>query len=316
MDTINYILKHLRPPATAALLCCTVFLFASCKDEKEKQPVAIEETLTSGRATILVDNTVSPVIEDVAAVFESIYPRATLKLVNRNEGEIIRMLLADSARVAVLPRKLTDEENRYFANKNIPPRVTEFAVDAVALITNNRAADTVAKLEDLLNALRGRETSMQKLVFDSSDSSTIQYLLQMAGVKSVPANIYSLKSNEEVIRYVNDNNGAVGIIGLNWLVQPPSALSEYVENIKVMGVDNVKIDSTQKKYYKPSQSNLGAGLYPLARTLYVLNYQGKLGLGMGFATYISAHEGQRIILKSGLLPVKIPSREIEVRNKL
>jgi phosphate transport system substrate-binding protein len=48
------------------------------------------------------------------------------------------------------------------------------------------------------------------------------------------------------------------------------------------------------------------------RKLYVLNYSNKNGLGMGFATYIGAFEGQRIILKSGLLPVEIPSREINV----
>jgi phosphate transport system substrate-binding protein len=37
---------------------------------------------------------------------------------------------------------------------------------------------------------------------------------------------------------------------------------------------------------------------------------------MGFANYISAPDGQRIVLKSGLLPETIPTREIEVRNEL
>ena len=84
----------------------------------------------------------------------------------------------------------------------------------------------------------------------------------------------------------------------------------------MLGVDNVKIDKKVKKYYKPSQSDIATGSYPLTRKLYVLNYQGRPGLGMGFANYISAPEGQRIILKSGLLPVEIPPREIEVRKDL
>jgi phosphate transport system substrate-binding protein len=80
----------------------------------------------------------------------------------------------------------------------------------------------------------------------------------------------------------------------------------------VLGVNNAKVDKGAKKYYKPSQSDIATGLYPLTRTLYVLNYEGRDGLGTGFANYVSAPDGQRIILKSGLLPVTIPPREIEI----
>jgi phosphate transport system substrate-binding protein len=128
--------------------------------------------------------------------------------------------------------------------------------------------------------------------------------------------VYSLKTNEEVIKYVHDTPGAVGIVGVNWLSQPTPSLAGIVSDITVLAVDNVKTDKGEKKYYKPSQSNIATGSYPLIRKLYVLNYSGKDGLGMGFATYIGAFEGQRIILKSGLLPVEIPTREIEVRNEL
>jgi phosphate transport system substrate-binding protein len=48
----------------------------------------------------------------------------------------------------------------------------------------------------------------------------------------------------------------------------------------------------------------------------MLNYQGKEGLGMGFASYIAGEIGQRIILKSGLLPVRIPSRIIQLRKEI
>jgi phosphate transport system substrate-binding protein len=48
----------------------------------------------------------------------------------------------------------------------------------------------------------------------------------------------------------------------------------------------------------------------------MLNYQGKAGLGMGFASFIAGEIGQRIILKSGLVPVKIPSRNIIVRKEI
>lgn len=291
----------------------------SCKkDGISVKKKVVSETLTSGEIRILSDNTVQPIIEDVLAVFHNAYEEASIKQVNMTEHEIVKALLTDSASVAVLPRKLTKEEETHFTDKKITPEVTEFAVDAIALITNEKATDTVINLEEVIKVLQGKPSDkVKRLVFDNPASSTVQQLLKVAGVTSVPSTgVYALKSNEEVIKYVHDNNGAIGIVGVNWLVQPPPALVQYVEEITVLGVDNVKKDKAEKKYYKPTQNNIATGEYPLTRKLYVLNYSGKQGLGMGFATYISAREGQRIILKSGLLPVTIPSREIEVRNEL
>lgn len=294
-----------------------ISILFSCKETNTEND-KVAETLTSGSLTLYTDNTVQPIVEDVLAVFHSVYNKAHIEQVNMPEQDIIRALLQDSGKVAVLPRMLTEEEQARFDNKKIKPRITEFAVDAVALITNKKATDTVVELEEVLNVLRGRPSGkIKSLVFDNATSSTVQFLLKEAGIKSVPsAGVYALKSNEEVIKFVHDNDGVIGIVGVNWIVQAPLSLTQYIDNITVLAVDNVKTEKGEKKYYKPNQSNIATGDYPLTRKLYVLNYQGKQGLGMGFATYISAREGQRIILKSGLLPVDIPTREIEVRNKL
>ncbi|OYQ39547.1 hypothetical protein CHU92_04710 [Flavobacterium cyanobacteriorum] len=294
-----------------------IFVFLAVFSCREKAEPVIEETLTSGKAAILVDNAVQPVVEDVLAVFHNVYDRAFITQVNLPENEVVRALLSDTARVAVLSRKLTSSEEAHFRNKKIQPKVTEFAFDALALVVNRQYKDSIADVEQVLNVLRGRPSSISKLVFDSPGSGSLSYLKGLAGVSAVPSkNVFALKTNEDVLKYVHDNNGAIGVIGLNWLLQPPGNVTQYVENIKVLAIDNVKKNNVSKKYYKPNQSNIAEGLYPFTRTLYVLNYQGKLGLGMGFATYISAPEGQRIILKSGLMPVKIPPRELEVRNEL
>ena len=71
-----------------------------------------------------------------------------------------------------------------------------------------------------------------------------------------------------------------------------------------------------KNYYAPTQNNIAEGKYPLARDLYIINGQGYSGLGMGFASFVAGDIGQRIILKSGLLPVRVPGRKIIIRNKI
>jgi phosphate transport system substrate-binding protein len=311
---LNKTMKHTYKIIFISVLV-TAVLF-SCKEEKEGKR-EIEETLTSGKTTIMVDNTIQPAVEDVLAVFHSVYERADITQVNGTETDLVNALLNDSVSVVVMPRQLTEQESAYFKQRSIEPHITEFASDAVAFITNKAAKDTVVNLEEVLKVLKGQSSGkVEKLIFDNPNSSTVQYLLKLAGVKKVPSqNVYALKTNDEVIRYVHDTPGAIGIVGVNWLSEPTQKMAKYVSGVTVLAVDNVKIDKDVKKYYKPTQSNIATGSYPLSRKLYVLNYSNRNGLGMGFATYIGAFEGQRIILKSGLLPVELPSREVNIANE-
>jgi phosphate transport system substrate-binding protein len=311
---LNKTMKHTFKIFFTSLLAAAAFV--SCKKDKEGKS-EIEETLTSGKTTIMVDNTVQPVVEDVLDVFHNVYDRAHVTQINGTETDLVNALLKDSISVVVMPRLLTEEESRYFKQRAIEPHITQFASDAIALITNKTAKDTVVNLAEILKVVKGQSSDqVQKLVFDNPNSSTVQYLLKLAGVKKLPSqNVYSLKTNDEVIRYVHDTPGAIGIVGVNWLSEPTQKMANYVSGITVLAVDNVKIDKGVKKYYMPTQSNIATGSYPLTRKLYVLNYSNRDGLGMGFATYIGAFEGQRIVLKSGLLPVEMPSREVNIANE-
>ena len=294
-------------------------IFFACKnDTAASEKTQVEETTIAGNLNLQVDATIQPIVEDVLAVFTSVYPKAHILQVNRSESDIVNAMMRDSSTVVVLARELEPNEKAHFDKFNIKPRITHFATDALALVTNKTSVDTVVNLEDVYKVLRGEEAAtVKKLVFDNPNSSTLQMLMKNAGVTKIPANaVYSLNNTQEVLKFVTENAGTIGVIGVNWLLQAPQELQQYVDSVRVLGVDNVKIDKKVKKYYKPSQSDIATGSYPLTRKLYVLNYQGRPGLGMGFANYISAPEGQRIILKSGLLPVEIPPREIEVRKDL
>jgi phosphate transport system substrate-binding protein len=60
--------------------------------------------------------------------------------------------------------------------------------------------------------------------------------------------------------------------------------------------------------------NIAEGTYPLARDLYIINCQGYSGLGMVGFSFVAGDIGQRIILKSGLLPVRMPGRNIIIKK--
>lgn len=306
-------MKHLFLKAGIFLTVVSIVIYA-CKDKENSEKP--KQTIITGEATIHVDQTILPIVEDEQSVFESQY-KAHLNLVAQSEAEIVNGLLTDKVKIAVLSRKLTKEEENYFIQKKITPKVTHFASDAVVFITNKDSRDTLIDLQEVINLLQERESKIKGLVFENPNSSTLSYMNSIAGVKNGPKkNLYALNSQKEVLEFVSKNTQSIGVIGLNILVQPNTDTEQYLDRIAVMSVRNVKSAPNSELYYKPTQSNLGAGLYPLKRPIFMLNCQGGTGLGMGFASFVAGEIGQRIVLKSGLLPVRIPSRELNVRKEI
>ncbi len=291
----------------ALLLFAVTF---SCK----KKGNTVEETLLQGSVSILVDESIFPIVEDQAIVFESQY-RADITLIPMSEIEITNALIKDSSKIAVLTRKLSQEEEQTFTNKQITPRITRFASEGIAFISNNKDNDSLIELQQVINHLQGKPSNITKnIVIDNPNSSVYLNLCQLAGVEREHVkNISSAGSNEKLITFISENTGYIGIIGYNWITQPKKELETTVDNITVMAVKNLdsQNDST---YYKPTQTNLAKRSYPLTRDIYLLNYQGTTGLGMGFASFVAGDIGQRIVLKSGLAPIIVNPMEVNVKK--
>lgn len=277
----------------------------TCNRNDKKQ-----ETILKGQTTILVDETIKPIVEDQVEIFESQYD-AEIALVSKSETEVVQALLSDSARIAVMTRGLTAEEAKVFKNKKITPKITKFAIDAIALISNRNDNDTLIALQDVIDFMHGKPSKIKGLVFDNPNSSTARYINELAQIEEfLKEGVYSFGTNEDAIRYVSENNGLIGVVGLNWISQPTSQMKPIVEKINVLSVRS----TNGSQYVYPSQNEIGMGRYPLARDLYIVNCQGFSGLGMGFSSFIAGEVGQRIILKSGLVPARMPARIITTRT--
>ena len=291
-----------------SLLCIS---FITCKNLDK--PKNTEESILKGKTTILVDETLTPIIEDQVAIFESKYD-AKVKMISKSETELIISLLKYKSSIAILTRNLTTNENKIFEQKKITPKITKFATDAIAFISNKSNNDTLIELKSIVEFMQGKQNSKIKgIVFDNPNSSTVRYMNEIAKINAFPKErVYSFKTNEEVIKFVAENNGMIGVVGLNWLTQPVPAMQEFVDKVNILSVKG----GSKEKYYFPSQNNIAEGKYSLARDLYIINAQGYSGLGMGFASFVAGDIGQRIILKSGLLPARVPGRKINIRNEI
>ena len=89
---------------------------------------------------------------------------------------------------------------------------------------------------------------------------------------------------------------------------------QKVKIVSVMDENNKKYPG---QYFAPSQNSLALKQYPLTRDLYILNCTGNYWeLGMKIDNFMISDRGQRIILKSGLLPDDIPARRINIVRKI
>jgi phosphate transport system substrate-binding protein len=286
-----------------------LIVIISC-EKKDKNSIN-SDSIIEGKTSIFVDETLMPIVEDQVTIFETEY-KAKLTLLPKSEKESMNDFLTKKSGIIVLSRDLSKEEFTFFKNNRIVPRSTPFAIDAITFINNTKSNDTLIDLKEVINYLKGTKNSIKGLVFDNPNSSTVSYLCRLAKIEALPSEgVFSFKTNDEVIKYVSENDGMIGVVGINWLTQPKAAMQKYVKSVKILSVK-----TADNNYVYPSQENIGSRAYPLARVLYIINCQGYNGLGMGFASFISGEIGQRIISQSGLAPIREPSRNIRIRNQI
>ena len=292
------------------IFASVIAIAAGCKDKEANEGT---ETVLTGRATIAVDESILPIMQDQVQIFEDAY-KGKIILSANSESQVVNALLSDSVQIAVLSRNLNEKELEVFKNRKISPKVTNFAIDAITLIAHKSSTDTIIALNDVLRFLKGEKiVGFDGIVFDNLNSSIARQLLEMANVTAESAkNVFSFKTKEEVIKYVAENKGMIGVVGINWILQPSDNMQNYIDNVHILSVKGLKSD----QYISPTQNNLAEGTYPLARDLFMINAQGKGGLGMGFASFIAGERGQRIILKSGLLPTRMPGRNLILRKTI
>lgn len=289
---------------TLQLFLLAIFMAVGCKDKPA-------QSILEGEITLLCDESLVPIIEDQIAVFESDY-RARINLKSLTEAEIVKTLLDQPGQVAILSRDLSDAEVSHLTQKKIVPRRTIFAKDAVAFV-RKKSSDTLIRLDDIIAFAKGNKVDgIEGLVFDNLNSGTYRVIAELAGFTEVPSNgFFSFTTNREAMEYVAQNSGVVGVIGYNWLTQPSEDMQPVVKELSILGVKG-----EGGEYYLPTQENLGMGKYPLARNLFLIDCQGKEGPAMGFASFIAGERGQRIILQSGLMPIRMPSRSIVTRKSI
>lgn len=279
------------------------------------------DTPTSGSITISVDETFAPIIESQIHTFENLYKYANVEAAYKPEGQVMQDLINDTVRFVVATRQLTSEEKQAFEKLKITPRITKIAVDGVALILHKDNKDTTLTMQQVRDIFTGTITSWKQLdssapdapitiVFDNSNSSTSRFIVDSINQKKpLPGNTYASSSNSNLVDYVAQNRNSIGVIGVNWISdRDDSTTTSFLNKINVVGISTKEKPSSEDDFVQPYQAYLAQGTYPLRREVFIISREARAGLGTGFASFIAGDKGQRIILKSGLVPASMPVR--------
>lgn len=302
-----------------------MLILYSCN--QNQQPRA-DDTPTTGSIKIAVDETLKPLSETWKDTFLALYPQAHITVTYMPEAELFKSLVYDSVFFVIAAREPNAEESSIFAKKYRQPAINKLAFDGIAVVANNANPDSLLSMEKILELLgnkiskwnqfcpESRNKSEVKVFFDGNKSSIVRYFSDtLPGKKVTFRNSVTLTSCKEVVDAVAKDKNAIGFINLNWISDDADSTSQsFLSTIRVLEVAPPDTAKAGGFYYKPYLADLALQRYPFMRGVYAINTEGRVGLATGYASFLAGEKGQRIALKSGLVPATMPVRLVRFSN--
>ncbi len=283
-----------------------ILILCSCSNNTSEKDFIENDSPKQGTINISVDESFKPVIEEQIKVYNSSFPEAVLKVTYKAEVECFKDLYLDSTRLIIVSRGLTKEENNYFKNYlSFEPKYMQVAYDAVAAIVNINNKDSVFTIDDLRKMMIG-EKKYTVILDGNNATSTVKYLQDtILKGKNFSSNVVAVNGSAAVIEAIKSTTNAIGFVGNSWVSNFYDA--NQMENLKKIKLALIECTRCEEPGYfvKASQASLTYGQYPLARHLYFIVKENWLGLGSGFANFLSLERGQLIFKRSCLVPSKM-----------
>jgi phosphate transport system substrate-binding protein len=285
-------------------------------------------TTVSGTVKIAVDETFRPVFEAEIDMFKAIYGYAEINASYLPENESFELLLKDSVQLIIASRQLRSDEISLVQKRQLYPKQLKIATDAIALIVNSSNKDSLLSMKQVREILAGKITNWNqlnpkspsmpiKVLFDNEKSGILRFLADSVCKGNFSTiNASAMTYNMDVIEYTATHPGVLGFIGTSWISNKNDSLHlSFHRKIRVMSLSESDIP-TPENSYKPYQAYLPDNMYPLTRSVYMINTEPRSGLCTGLVSFVASDKGQRIILKSGILPAIAPTRVVNIRPNI
>lgn len=276
-----------------------------------------DDTPTAGHIAVLADEAFRPLLEDHQLVFNATYADAQVDVYYMSEAELTKSMLNDSVRVVFGAFRPGGEQQEYFRTRNLSVHQESVAIDAIAVVVSPLNPVVRLSRDEITGMMSGNvvnwpgTTTPVTVLFDRKGSGVPRTLVDslFGGKADLKGRIFALNNEQELVDRVAADSGAIGFLSFASI----SDLDDVRCRALRAPVRLVPIsvnDSTEAVL--PDQGTLKDGRYPLRRIINMIVTEGKSGLGTGFASFVAGHKGQRIILKQGLAPERVPARDVEI----
>ncbi|MGA7160395.1 MAG: substrate-binding domain-containing protein [Bacteroidota bacterium] len=293
------------------------FTWTGCQNDTRDLP-------TRGNLVMISSEDIYPVIDTQVKEFESMYEQAHIKLLQSTTRDAVVQLLNDSVKLITSPRQFNDEERAVIKKYQLEVDTFKIAYDAALVLVNEHNSLTRITVEELKNILLGkakmwRDVGEKKIsgrivvALGGPNSGMYEYVKQrITGSQPFADVVYPCSTTTAVISYIAAHTNAIGFASQSWISSTPA-------NTRILdiGDPDFKRDSTATvlEYFPPLQAHVYRGYYPLSRTLYIFSRNAGTGVGVGFTAFVTGAEGQKLFLKSGLVPATMPVRLIQLQSQ-
>jgi phosphate transport system substrate-binding protein len=265
---------------------------------------AVEDSLTSGRISVVCAAEAMPLVVRERDAFRALYPRATIEIRAGSSREAIAALFAAKADLAVITRELEVEERRAATQGMLEVEGFRFARGALVMVVHssnpveNMAIDEIRRIykgdATRWSEFSGAERPIVPVVQPIDSDITDEFTQRVMGEESMGARSVYEDSDSAVVARVRSDPSAIGYVSLD-------AVAEGVRPLRVASL-------TGLPYWKPDLEAVYQQDYPLTRNLSLyVRTDGSL-LAKGFITFVTGRDGQKIVRDQGLVPTTVPVR--------
>ena len=316
----SMVFKHFK----GMMILIIISILAGCGS---RDVLNSKDTPTSGKIKVGVDDSYKLMMDAQLYTFQTIYKYTRIDTMVGPEADIIDAFMKDSLPLIVVNRKLTADEEQYLTDRQIIPKTTKIAYDALAFIVNNDNPDTNLFYDQIADIFYGRiihwkqinpkksERDSVKIVFDNYKSGNTRYLKEKFNLEKLPSSCFAVNNNAEVINFIEKNKNAIGVLSVNWISDLADSVSHgFLKRIKVVRISVPGDKNPQTNFYSPHPGYIVQGDYPFTREVFCINRQTYSGLAYGFSAFIAGEKGQLIILRCGMVPASQPVRLVEIKK--
>ena len=295
----------------------------------------IKPKSTTGDLKVAADENLKQLMIAEEEEFERLNKDANVEYQFMASREVTAALINGDVSVGIVVGGFTEEEYRIANEHSIQIDSFAIAVDGVAFIVNPENPIDRVTSDDLKKIFTGKVNQWGQVVTQDNEQNA-QIKSKMTG-ENAPIKIFIPNMRSDFYTYVRDtllngedyssrviicNTGAeivdsvrkydnsIGISNLGWLGTGNQDILD--STVKPLRISRIFPNGFQDDFRQFHQGLVFNSEYSFRRVVYAFSTDQGIKLSTGFITFLTNKDGQKVVLKEGMVPVTQPVRTVQI----